>query len=361
MTPLIAWAMIDVLANITAYGALVGMAAFGFRHGVFLALLSALTMMTGFIIAVAMAPAAASRLESFGVEAVYSLPIAYLLILAVVLSVARVIAGALLTDEDVRFHPDVERFGGAAVGAFAGLILGGTLLVGWSMCQLPAGWRLNAPVMHFDSGARCLWMFARWIHADPEARNMMFQGDVIPGKNDPKPAGEAVLASEPFDDADGDWEWDESERFLDYDENKEFSLDQSVADHPLGKAGLREAGLADRYWLSAWRTLRVLHRPRITSAEFNASEQVARPGELIYKAEAVDPDEGDELAYSLSGEGDAALLQIDPKTGEVRFGEGPIDPETKKVCFTVMVKDRSSLSDDHKVEITLRPPSEAAP
>lgn len=355
MTPIVAWTIIDIAANLTAYGALAAMAAFGFRHGVFLALLSAFVVMTGFIVAVSLAPVSATYLESLGLETAFSLPVAYLLILATVLSIARVVAGAAISAEDVRFRPEIDRFGGAAIGAFAGLILGGGLLVGWSMCHLPAGWRLNAPAMHLDSGARCLWMFVRWIHADPEARGMMFQGNVAGG------GGKMIRASEPFDDADGDWEWDETERFLDYDKDGKFTMDQEVVDHPLGKADIRDTGLVDRYWLSAWRTLRVLHRPHITSAEYNASEQVARPGEVIYKAEAVDPDEGDELDYSLSPGADAMLLEIDPTTGEVRFGDGPVDPQLKKVRFTVLVKDRSGLRDEHEVQISLRPPAGAVP
>lgn len=349
--------MIDVIANVTAYGAIIALGVLGFRHGVFLALLSAMAVMSAFIAAVALAPISASSLESLGIGPASSLPLAYVAILAAVVIVARLAAGALLSDEDVRFRPDIDRFAGAAVGAFAGLILGGALLVGWSMCELPVGWRLNAPVMHLDSGARCLWMFVRWSQPDARSRDMMFQGDVTRDGG----GQEKVRASEPFDDADRNWMRDATERFLDYDKNGDFTLDQEVTENPLGKQGMRDAGLVDRYWLSAWRTLRVLHRPHITSAEFNVTEQVARAGETIYKAEAVDADDGDELEYDLTASGDAMLLQIDAKTGDVRFTDVPVDPELKKVTFTVRVRDRSDLTDEHEVTITLRPPTASVP
>jgi hypothetical protein len=185
---------------------------------------------------------------------------------------------------------------------------------------------------------------------------MLFQGNIVKKANG---AGKVIRASEPFDDANGNWTWDGNERFLDYDEDEKFTLDQEVVDGPLGKADVRDAGLIDRYWLSAWRTLRVLHRPRITSPEFNASEQVAQAGEVIYQAEAIDPDDEDKIHYSLSGGGDALLLQIDPEKGEVRFHDGPVDPELKKVTFTVLATDRSGLIDEHEVSITLRPPPSA--
>ena len=356
LSPFIVLGTTDIVGNILAFGAIAAMAFFGFRHGLFLAVVSALVVLTGFFMAVALSPSLATQVELTGVSTEASLAVAYATILFLILAVARVAVGGLFTDEDVRFRPAVDRFGGAAVGAFAGVMLGGAMLVGWSMCELPQGWRLNAPAMSWDSGARCLWTFVRWLEPSPERRAMLFQGNVVKKANG---AGKVIRASEPFDDANGNWTWDGNERFLDYDEDGKFTLDQEVVDDLHGKADVRDAGLIDRYWLSAWRTLRVLHRPRITSPEFNASEQVAQAGEVIYQAEAVDPDDEDKIQYSLSGGGDALLLQIDPDKGEVRFRDESIDPELKKVSFTVLATDRSGLIDEHEVSITLRPPPSA--
>ena len=352
MAPILAIVIADIVATILAFGAIIGMAMFGFRHGLFLAVVSALAVLTAFAAGVTLAPSVAQQLESFGASASISLAAAYLAILAVVLALSRLAVGGILTDEDVRFRPLVDRFGGAAAGAFAGLILGGTLLVGWSMCELPVGWRLNARAMRWDSGARCLWALVRWLEPDSGKRSLVFRGAATEKVSGDK----VILASEPFDDADGDWQWDESEPYLDYDKNERFTIDQEVVDHPHGKADIRDVGLAERYWLSAWRTLRVLHRPQITSGAFNLTEATARGGELIYQATAKDPDEQDEIKFTVTGE-DAALLQIDPKTGEVRFVAEGIEPDRKKVSFTVVATDRSNLSDTLDVEIALRPPA----
>jgi hypothetical protein len=363
MSPFIVLGITDIVGNTLAFGAIAAMAYFGFRHGLFLAVVSALVVLTGFFMAVALSPSLATHVESTGLSTAASLPVAYAAILFVILAVSRVAVGGIFTDEDVRFRPVVDRFGGAAVGALAGVMLGGALLVGWSMCELSHVWRLNAPAMSWDSGARCLWAFVRWLEPDEGKRKLLFQGNAAKEKVDKEKqanvANKVIWASEPFDDADGSWTREENERFLDYDKDEKFTLDQEVVDGPHGKADVRDAGLIDRYWLSAWRTLRVLHRPRITSPEFNASEEVARAGELIYTAIAVDPDDEDKIQYSLSGGGDALLLQIDPDKGEVRFRDESVDPELKKVTFTVLATDRSGLIDEHEVSITLRPPPSA--
>jgi len=352
MAPFLAMSVADVVADVLAFGAIAALATFGFRHGLFLAVVSALAVLTAFAAGVTLAPCVAQQLEAIGTSALSSLAVAYLVILCFMLVLVRLAVGGILTDEDARFHPLVDRFGGAAAGAFAGLILGGALLVGWSMCELPAGWRLNAPAMRWDSGATCLWALVRWLEPDSEKRNLFFQGDGGAKANGAK----VILASEPFADADGDWQWDADESYLDYDENGKFTIDQEVHDHPHGSVDIRDAGLAERYWLSAWRTLRVLHRPRITSGAFNLAEATARAGETIYLATADDPDEQDEIEFTVTGE-DAALLDIDQKTGEVRFVHEGIDPDRKKSRFTVVATDRSDLSDRLDVEITLRPPA----
>ena len=355
MSPFVVLGITDIVGNMLAFGAIAAIAFFGFRHGLFLAVVSALVVLTGFFMAVALSPSLAPHIESTGLSTAASLPAAYAAILFLILAVARVAIGGIFAEEDVRFRPVVDRFGGAAVGALAGVMLGGALLVAWSMCELSHVWRFNAPAMSWDSGARCLWAFGRWLEPDVERRKVLLNGNVA---KDEKANGvnKIIRASEPFDDANGNWTRDENEQFLDYDKDGKFTLDQEVVDDLHGKADVRDAGLIERYWLSAWRTLRVLHRPRITSPEFNANEEVARAGELIYTAVAVDPDDEDKIQYSLSAGGDALLLQIDPDKGEVRFCDESVDPELKKVAFTVLATDRSGLLDEHEVSIALRPP-----
>ena len=356
MAPLMAFTVIDLVADVLACTAVVALAAAGFQYGLFLAVVTSLIVFTAFVTSLALAPGLATHLELVGLPAAFLLPAAYFAILLATCGVARVAVGGAVVDRDVRFPRLVDRVGGLVAGAFAGMLLGGALLVGWSMCEMPAGSRLNAPATKMDLGARLVWSFVRLLVSDENARLHLFSGDPI----HPGGAGVVLRASEPFDDADGDWMWDENELYLDFDHNKEFTIDQLVTDLPQGKPGSRDIGLSDRYWLSAWRAIRVLHRPQIAPLVPNSPVPLAQAGAVIFRAVAADPDPQDKLRYSLQAgrDDDEPLLQIDPETGEVRFCNQPIDPTLKKVKFVVVVTDRSELSDSQKVTIPLQPPAE---
>ena len=356
MAPLMAFTVIDLVADVLACTAVVALAVAGFRYGLFLAVVTSLIVFTAFVTSLALAPGLATHLELVGLPAVFLLPAAYFAILLATCGVARVAVGGAVVEGDVRFRRLVDRVGGLVAGGFAGMLLGGALLVGWSMCEMPAGSRLNAPATKMDLGARLVWSFVRLLVSDENARLLLFSGDPI----HPGGAGVVLRASEPFDDADGDWMWDENELYLDLDHNKEFTIDQQVTDLPQGKPGTRDIGLSDRYWLSAWRAIRVLHRPQIAPPVINGPVPVAQAGAVIYRTAAADPDPQDKLRYRLQTgrDGDESLLQIDPETGEVRFCDEPIDPTLKKVSFVVVATDRSELRDEQKVTIPLQPPAE---
>jgi hypothetical protein len=359
MPPEIAVFVTAAFAYVLAFGAIAAMALFGFRYGVFLALVAVLVVLTGLFAGLAFAPSLATRLGWVGASPGLALPVAYFLVLFLMLALVWAALSYFIDEEDVRPEPQFDHFGGAAVGAGAGVILGGALLVGWSMCELPQEWRTpSRPGDWGTSGAWCLYAFTNWLHSDAERASFVLLGDKVLGDEaaEPKAAPAQVLrASEPFNDTDGDWKRGENERFLDYDGDEKWTVDLEVENHSSGKVDVRDSGLIDRYWLSAWRTLRVLHRPRITSPDFNLLQVVARSGEGVYQTTAIDPDAEDTLQFSLGPGEDAQLLQIDPAKGEVRFHDQAVDPNLKKITFTVLVTDRSGLTDEREVVISFLP------
>lgn len=347
-------AFVDLVGDGLQLVALVAMAGFGFRHGFFLALLSALVVVTAAMAGVSLAPGLASHLELMGMPARVTLPAAYFSLLALVGTLGRLAVGAALTDEDMRFRPMTDRVGGVLAGAFAGMLLGGALLVGWSMCEVPGTLRAETPSMHGDSGTRLIRAMLKLAGSDEASRLLLLDGDPWSRGSD----GKVIRASEPFADVNDDWKRDEHEPYLDHDRNGAFTMDQPVVDLPQGTPDTRDAGLLDRYRLSAWRNLRVLHRPQVTSPSAGQAPGATEPAAAVHQVRAADVDAHDKLVFRLkTGEDDdEPLLQIDPDTGDVRFRDQEIDPSLEAVGFTVVVTDRSGLTDEQKVLVTLNPP-----
>ncbi len=349
--PLVAF--IDLIGDGLQLAAMLVMVGFGFRHGFFLALLSTLVVMTAAMAGVALAPGLASHLELLGLPARVTLPVAYFALTSLVIILGRLAVGAAIADDDVRFRPTVERAGGVLLGAFAGMLLGGTMLVGWSMCEVPGSMRSESPAMTMDSGARLIWTAVRLMDSSDASRRLLLEGNPWSRGG----AGKEIRASEPFADTNEDWKRSSDEPFLDFDGNSAFTLDQLVADLPEGEPGIRDSSLLERYWLSCWRRLRVLHRPQITSPPVAKATGWTEPGTIVYQARATDVDAQDKVVFQLkAGEDDEEpLLRVDPETGEVRFREQTIDQTLESIAFTVIATDRSELTDEQKVLVNLEP------
>lgn len=354
MMPVVAVAWAVLVADALALGAMVSMAAFGFYHGLFQATVAALVVFTAMVAGVALAPGMAGWLTSLDCPVSAAMPLGFFVILVVVLGAARIVIGAVIREDDVRYSGVVDRVLGTIMGGVAGVLLGSALLVGWSMCELPVGYRLNAPAMKMDLGVRALWMFVRTVVPDPEERERLFHGDVFREESDPRARrGVRLRASEPFDDIDGDWMHDDSEPYLDYNRDKSFTKDQVVIDRSGGRPGTRDIGLVDCYWLSAWRTIRVIHAPAITSPAIIPAA-VGDAGDLC-RIEAHDPDEGDMLRYEIRKhmDDDEPLVEIDAADGGVRLRDPEANVAGRQLRFNVVVTDRSGLKDERTVTVAV--------
>lgn len=355
MTPLVAVAWAVWIADAVALASIAAMAIFGFYHGLFQATVAALVVFTAMVSGVALAPGVAVWLESLDCPASGAMPLAFFGLLASILAVARVAIGYFVREDDVRFSDAVDKILGALMGCVAGILLGSAMLVGWSMCELPHGFRLNAPGMKIDLGVRALWVFVRCTISDSEERERLFHGDVFREEGDPRAKqGVRLRASEPFADIDGDWMHDDAEPILDYNRDGIFTKDQVVIDRQGGKPGTRDIGLVDCYWLSAWRTIRVIHAPAIKSPAVIACDGVPKDGALLCKLEAMDPDEGDVLRFTLKKHmDDDEPLVVADADGSVRLREGAAVSGGQKISFTAIVTDRSGLVDEKRITVAI--------
>ena len=352
----------QLCAGWTAVLPIAGLALLGWHLGVFRSTATGLLLLGGFLTAMAAARPVSGLVEALGCPASQSLAVSYLFVLAAVAAGGRAALGGLVPEAAVRVAPAVDRVGGAVLGAAAGVILGGALLVGWSMADLPAWIRLDNTHQPLDSGGRLIATFARFAAGSAAARDLLLAGD-RPAAAD---AEEGVIrASEPFADIDGDGRWDPGptadtagEPYLDADGDGRFTPDLGWHD-PAGD-GRRSAGLRDCYRLADWRRVRCMHAPRIASPATAEIPENTPVEEIVYEARAADVD-GDAVTFGVEpvpAAGDEAAadpgVTIDPASGAVRLVE-PADYERAPSHeFVVVATDATGLAARQRVRIRVR-------
>lgn len=154
-----------------------GLGIFGWQQGVFLALIAGLQVLGSFVAALAIAPAVAAASEALGCPPSQSLGVAYLVTFLGGLVATRLAIGAAVPEGAVRFAPIIDQVIGACLGAVAGFVLAGSLLVGWSLFDMPESVRLDVGSLKLDAGARLLVTFGRCVEPNPERRATLLGGD----------------------------------------------------------------------------------------------------------------------------------------------------------------------------------------
>jgi hypothetical protein len=308
-----------------------GMAAFGFRYGLFLAILTGMGAIATLLVTFGLGETLAGLLTAVEMPADYALPVSIgLLAVAGALAVRFAIGGAV-GEETLRFSPLIDKIGGVLMGGLAGMVIAGMLLVVLSVMPIPAAYAIDGSQTKYDLGTRVLKTFARLIMPDAAAREVLLDGEGPAGGE--SRAGEAAAGpemSELFVDSNGnglfDGEGEAAEGHLDHDGNSKFTPRVVFADR--NENGVRDIGLLERYRLRAWQKLRVLHYPSITSGASSVLATVLGDGQEVYKAVATDLDPDDQIVFSLrdpaaSATADAAVEASEPPAAEPEPGTGP--------------------------------------
>lgn len=341
------------------------LAIYGWYRGGFLAAIAGLHVMAAFLAALALSHPASSVVESLGCPASQSLAVAYALVFAAGIVGIRLAVGAAVPDGAFRMGPLVDQFTGVLLGAGAGLVLGGALLVGWSMADMPAWFRLDDTHQPLDSGGRVLWTFARFACRAAPARDLLLDGD--------RPAADAngdrvIRASEPFADTNGNGTWDaggtidmDGEPYLDVDRSGTFTPDMAWSD--VAGDGRRSPGLRDCYRLAEWRRVRAMHAPRIESPAAVEVTENAPLEDVVYRARAIDVD-GDAIRFGVepvvdpgddATPGEEALgAVIDPASGAVTLVEPADFERAGSHEFVVVATDATGLQARKRVRLRVR-------
>ena len=186
---------------------LAGLALYGWQHGIFLAVIAGLQVLGSFVGALSFAPVVAAAVEALDCPPAQSLGVAYLVTFLAGLLATRLAVGGFVPEGAVRFAPLIDRVIGGCVGALAGFVLAGSLLVGWSLLAMPESFRLEVPSLKLDAGARLLATFGRCVESNPERRAALMGGDpsaTVRGLLDCYREGDWRTARRPAAEASGD-------------------------------------------------------------------------------------------------------------------------------------------------------------
>jgi len=279
------------LGDLIVIGLVLGLGVFGATSGLFIATVTAMHALITFVMALGFAQPFAGLLVSLDMPPVFAFPAAFG-ILAVGIAVAlRLLIGHYVRADAVEFEPIIEKVGGGLLGAVAGIIVAGTLLVTLSIMPLPESLRLDASALRFDVGSGMLRTLARVAVPDPVQRKILLEGDAASTDGDgwklvaieeetgkrlypekplppdppadgspppeftPPPPG---MWSEPFADLNGNGDWDAGEPYLDLLADTAFTKaalfsPTSYPDHKF--VGAKEdffVGLQERYQRHQW-------------------------------------------------------------------------------------------------------------
>jgi uncharacterized membrane protein required for colicin V production len=362
---LLAAGILQRFGDLLVAAIVLGFAAFGAGSGVFVAVLVGLDALASIVVALAFAKPLAAVLVSMEVPEKFAFAAAFGGLLVGTATALRLAIGRWVPPDVVRFAPLIDQFGGGLVGAVAGMIVAGSLLVAASILPLPQALAIDGTKLSFDMGTRVLRTFTRCVERKDEARSLLLDGEP------PAAAATGLLCSELFADTNRNGRYDGEdavkERYIDADRNGLFTPQLPFADS--NNNGKRDVGLLERYRLATWDGAIVMHSPVISSPDSAAVADDAEDGAAVYQAAANDLDPGDTLVFGLrpaaAADGNAAaqereddlLVEIDPATGVVTLFDAEEFASLKiPYRFVVTVTDSRGLKDEKAVSLRRSPP-----
>jgi hypothetical protein len=369
---LLAAGILQRFGDLLVVGVILAFTAYGAGSGIFLAVLAGMDALVSLVVALAFAKTVAAWLVAVEMPAAFAFPAAFGLLLVATAVGIRLAIGAWVPRDTVRFAPLIDQLGGGLVGAVAGMVVAGALLIAASIAPLPASFAIDGTQLRFDMGTRLLRTFARCVEPKEEPRGQLLDGE------QPAAAATGLVCSELFADTNGNGQYDAGdagdagkERYIDADRNGAFTLQLPFAD--ANANGKRDVGLLERYRLGAWEKAIVMHSPAISSADSATVPDDAEDGARVYQALATDLDSGDALAFGMrpappAGDATAAadedvmeILAVDPTTGVVTLEDVEWFLEKKPpVRFTLTVTDSHGLAVEKIVALN-RAPAKAGP
>lgn len=154
---------------------------------------------------------------------------------------------ALLPEEGIRTYKIVDRLGGVAMGALAGTVFAGGLLIAWSMVPLSAQLKIDVGQLKFDAGAKVIEQFGALarVVGDPD-KAFAVTGEPAAAED----ATEFEVGQEPYTDKNADEQRSEDEPYVDVDGNNKWTEVLRYVD--VNGNGQRDMGVMEMYRTGLW-------------------------------------------------------------------------------------------------------------
>jgi hypothetical protein len=261
----------------------------GSRYGLFLATVWGLQAVASVVAAFAITDHVDGLLMWAGMTNEFAMvwrqSIAFVTSVALVAIVIRLAVGGAIQEGATNYPPLVDLAGGGIVGAAAGLVVAGTLQVILAMAPLPESMAFDPTKVGWDLGRGIIDLVGHCAPSMTSAeRGIMMDGEpgFRPEKEDPSKApppapvdpSQPVLEkielpqwSEVFADVNWNQQWDEGEKYVDADDDGEFTWCLRTNDLNTNKT--RDIGLRERYGLGPWVTVRTIEKQEVQRLQRN--------------------------------------------------------------------------------------------
>lgn len=373
MLMLAATGLLQRFGDMIVVGLVLALIAYGAHFGLFLAVLAGMHALVSIVVALAFAEPVAALLRGMEVPAAYAFPAAFGALFVAAAVAIRLAVGGFVPADRVRFTPAIDKVGGGLMGALAGVVLAGAVLIAFSILPLPQALRIDGSKLRFDAGARLLGTFARCVAADEATRDLLLAGEP-PNTSAPagSPSSSELFADAPSDEkGNGNNQFDDGEPYIDADGNGAFTIQLPYVDK--NGDGRREVGLVERYRLGAWRNATVLYAPTVDSPASADVPAEVTEGDVVYQIVAIDLDPNDTFTYGMRMDEQTVsgtqkrepadyqetdLLSIDKATGAVKMADahGFVTRKAKELKIIVTVTDRHGLKAEKAVTLKRKAP-----
>ncbi|MFM8498355.1 MAG: cadherin domain-containing protein [Planctomycetia bacterium] len=355
MVPLFATAASTITASLgngLVLACILGCTALAWRQGFFFVTLVGAGVLAALVLALAGAGELARLLIESDMSPRHAPLLAYATIFAGVVVAAGMALSQWVPEQPVWNGTPLGRLVGLGVGALAGIVLAGGILIGWSMAVVPPGLHLQPQDLSFDAGSFALNVACSFVEPDRGRREALLGGWQRFTSDEP---GLRPACSEPYVDADHNCMRDDHDRYLDINRDSRFTPLVPAPGDGRGAPERWRPGMLDCYVLGSWLDVTAAHAPRLTSPP-EADIDVSVLGGGLYQAAAEDPDPCDRLKYSIkqTDPGHEPLVTIDPESGRVDLTEAAAQEVQPKYEFTVLATDLSGLVAELAVKVRVR-------
>lgn len=341
-----------VLGNGIVLTCVLGCVALAWRQGFFFVTLVAAGFLTALMLALCGAGEVARLLIESGTSPRHAPALAFGLLFMIVAIGMGMALSQWLPEQPVWNGTRLGRLLGIGLGTLAGIVLAGSILIGWSMAAVPPGLALQPQDLVFDAGSFALKAISRFVEPHRDRRDALLGGWQRFMSDEP---GLRPDCSEPFVDTDQNCVRDAHERYLDINRDATFTLLLPAAGGGQGSPERWRPGMLDCYSMGSWLDVMAAHAPRLTSPR-EAEVDVGGLAGGLYQAVAADPDPCDRLTYAITqtAPDPEPMVTIDPESGRVDLTAAAVQEVQPVYEFTVRATDLSGLFAESLVKVRVR-------